>query len=80
MTKASEQDSAESQQPKGLPEVDRPQSKQRRRQPVPQKLHNFAADPAEDGHPQDRQWSYQKQFRQSRHVLQSLSHVVFLTT
>jgi hypothetical protein len=71
-TKASEEYPAESQQSESLPEVDLPPSEQCRGQPVPQKHHHFAADPAEDHYPQDRQWSYPNQ------SLFSVAHVLFL--
>jgi hypothetical protein len=65
-TKASEQNPAEGKQSESLPEGNLSQSKQLRRQPVPQEHHYLAANPGEDRHPQDRQWRYQNQFRQSR--------------
>jgi hypothetical protein len=57
--KASEENSAESQQSDSLPEGDGPQPEQRRRHPVPQEHHYFAANRGEDHDPEDRQWSYQ---------------------
>jgi hypothetical protein len=77
--KSSEQNPAESQQSERLPEGDLRQSEQGRRQPVPQKHHYFAANPAEDHYPKDRQWRHYHQSRQSRHSHQSLVHVLFLT-
>src|SRR5262249_17998395 len=43
-SESSEQDPAEGQQSEGLPEAEQRQSEERRRQPVPQQLHDFAAD------------------------------------
>jgi hypothetical protein len=74
-TKASEQNPAESQQSYGLPEGDEPQSEQRWRQPIPQEHHHSTANCGEDHDPQDSQWRYYHQSRQSRHSHQSLVHV-----
>src|SRR5882724_5515272 len=71
-TKASEQNAAESQQSESLPEGNLPESEQRRRQPVPQEHHYFAADRGEDHYPQDRRWSHPNQ---SLHSLLSVVHV-----
>src|SRR3984957_10216398 len=46
-TPASEQNPAESEQAAGLPEGDLPPSEERRQQPAPEMLHQFAANPDE---------------------------------
>src|SRR2546428_1170624 len=73
--KSSKQNPAKGQQSNSLPKADLPQSEQRRRQPVPQKHHDSAAERGEDQDPKDRQWNQQNYFRQSRHFRQSLVHV-----
>jgi hypothetical protein len=59
-SKSAKQDSAESQQPKRLPEADLAPPEKRRQQPVPQSHYQLAADQAEKYNSHDRGRSNEK--------------------
>src|SRR5437867_296280 len=69
-SKSAEEDPAQRQEPKRLPEGDLAPTEERRQQPVPQLKHYFAADGDEYQDPQNRQRSNENQ---SPSHLQSLT-------
>ena len=69
-TPSAEEDAAQRQKSKRLPEGDLAPAEERRQQPVPQMHHQFAADEDKNRDRQDRQWSHPNPF---------LIHVEFLT-
>jgi len=69
---SAEEDTAQDQNSKGLPEGDLAPAEEGRQKPIPQMQHYFATDEAKEQHPQNRQRNYKNQFRQSAHI-QSLT-------
>src|SRR5712691_6447732 len=58
-SKAAEEDAAQHQDPKRLPEGDLAPAEERRQQPIPQLQHDFATDGDKDEDPENRQRSDQ---------------------
>src|SRR5713226_41099 len=67
-SKSAEEDPAQHQNPKRLPEGDLAPAEERRQQPIPQLQHYFAADGDKQQDPQNRQRSNQNQFQCPSHV------------
>jgi len=62
VSKSAEENPAQHQKSKCLPEGNLAPAEQRRQQPIPQVQHYFAADDGKEQYSQNRQWRYEKPF------------------